>query len=271
MTLLLGAVRSDQLGGDRRGRGAHVRGELRERHVGVVADADHDRARVRRDGADDGLLVEGPEVLERAPAAGHDDHIDREPGGRVRPATDATERTDDGLGSSRALDLAGTHDDPRQRPAPGDDAADVVEHGTREGRHDADTARPGRQRALSARVEEALGREACLGGLETKRQVSHPRRLEAVHVELVGALRLEDVHPPMRDDPDAGAGLQRHDHAIVAEDHAAQLCPLVLQREIAVPGRADRDLADLALDPHTAEPWCGADGVADEACQVADR
>ena len=52
---LLGAIGHDQLGGDRRRRRAHVGGELRERHVGLVADADDDRSGQRRDGAHDGL------------------------------------------------------------------------------------------------------------------------------------------------------------------------------------------------------------------------
>ena len=120
-------------------------------------------------------------------------------------------------------------------------------------------------------VEEALGGEPGLDGLEAQRQVADTGRLEAVDVELVGALRLEHVDPAVGHDADAGAGLQRHDHAIVAEDHAAQLGSLVLEREVAVPGGADGDLADLALDPDAAEPRCRADGVADEPRQVADR
>ena len=64
--------------------------------------------------------------------------------------------------------------------------------------HDADAARPGRQRPLAGGVEEALRGEPRLERLEPQRQVADAGRLEAVDVELVGALRLEDV--------DAGRG-----------------------------------------------------------------
>ena len=59
--------------------------------------------------------------------------------------------------------------------------------------------RPGSKRPSAA--------SRALHGLEPQRQVADAGRLEAVDVELVGALRLEDVDAPVGHDPDAGAGL----------------------------------------------------------------
>ena len=224
---------------------------------------------MRGDGAHDGLLVEGPQVLERAAAAGDDDDVHGEARGRVRPAAEAAQRPHDGLLGARALDLAGAHDDARQGPAARDDAVHVVEDRAGQRGDDADAARPARQGPLARGVEEAFRREASLERLEAQGQVAHAGRLQALHVELVGALRLEDVQPAVGDDAEAGARLEGQGQAVVSEDHAAQLGALVLQREVAVPSRADRDLSDLTLDPDPGQPGRAADGVADEAREVA--
>ena len=82
------AVGHDDLGrGGRRGR-ADIGGEVGQRHVDLVADAAHDRQRVRDDRADDPLVVERPQVLERAAAAGED----RDRGRVIGPAFFAAAR-----------------------------------------------------------------------------------------------------------------------------------------------------------------------------------
>ena len=75
--LLIADVGHDALGGVGRGRGAPVGDEVQQRGVGLVADrADHRRAH-RRDRADQGLVGERQQVLDRAAAPGHDDdHVD---------------------------------------------------------------------------------------------------------------------------------------------------------------------------------------------------
>jgi hypothetical protein len=82
-----GAVRVEQLerrAGRRRhqlGRGGGCRrtqvgGEVGQGDVGLVADAAHHRHRRRAQRPHDALVVEGPEVLERAAAAADDEHVD---------------------------------------------------------------------------------------------------------------------------------------------------------------------------------------------------
>ena len=155
-------VGHDELGRDRRRRRAHVGGELRERHVRLVAHADDDRARVRRDRAHDGLLVEGPQVLERAAAAGEDDDVDAR--GRSAGRSSAPTRRSAATMLSaapapwtwQALTTMRASGQRRARTL-----ADVVEHGARQGGDDADRPRPGRQRPLARGVEQALRRRAA--------------------------------------------------------------------------------------------------------------
>ena len=106
--LVLGpAVGHGQLRGDRgRGRSA-VAGELRQRHVGLVSHAHDDRARMGGDGAHDRLVVEGPQVLKRASATGHDDDVDGTSAVRVGPAAQAAEGPHDRTLGTLALDPKG--------------------------------------------------------------------------------------------------------------------------------------------------------------------
>jgi hypothetical protein len=59
----------------RRGR-AHVGHEVRDREVGLVPDGGDGRDLRLGQRARHQLLVEGPEVLEAAAAAGHDQHVE---------------------------------------------------------------------------------------------------------------------------------------------------------------------------------------------------
>ncbi len=79
----VGADRHRHLGGARRGRRAAIRDVVDQRGVGLVPHRRDQRDRAREGGADDALLVEGPEILDGAAAAGHDEHVrarDRAPG-----------------------------------------------------------------------------------------------------------------------------------------------------------------------------------------------
>ena len=104
------------------------------------------------DRARHGLLVEGPEILERAAAARDDDDVDVGDGGEAPQRRRDRER--------RALALHGRgREEDRHRAAAVRDAHDVADDGARGRRHDAQAARQERQRALAGRVEEALGGE----------------------------------------------------------------------------------------------------------------
>ncbi len=72
---VLGAVRHAAFGRARGRRCALVGDEVGDRDVGLVADAADDRNAARVDRARDGFLVERHQVLERAAAAGEDQHV----------------------------------------------------------------------------------------------------------------------------------------------------------------------------------------------------
>ena len=272
MLALLGADRAPtQLGGHGRRGGAHVGGELRERHVRLVAHADDDGARSARDGAHHGLLVERPEVLQRAAAAGQDDDVRgaaRRPG---RSSGRCGAGPHDGLLGALALDLAGADHHARQRPAPREHAAHVVEHGARQPGDDADASAARRQRPLAGWRRTGPSAASCALSA-SKRSARSPKPAGWSCPRRAGrrpAARRRRGGRGRRGG--ARARLERDDQPVVAEDHAAELGALVLEREVAVAGGADADLADLALDPDAAEPGRVAEGVADEARELADR
>src|SRR3546814_4088868 len=62
----LGANRDGDLGGGGGSRRSHVGGEVAERRVRLVADGGYDRDRRAGDGANDFLLVERPQILDRS-------------------------------------------------------------------------------------------------------------------------------------------------------------------------------------------------------------
>ena len=128
----------------------------------------------------------------------------------------------------------------------------------------------GRQRPLAGGLEQALGRQPRLERLEAQGQVAEARRLDRLDVELERALRLEQVDPAVGDDPQPGLRLERRAQPVVAEPDALELVALVLEREVGVPGRRDRDPPDLALDPQVGQARVGADRAADRAGDLAD-
>ena len=83
-------------------------------------------------------------------------------------------------------------------------------------------------------------------------------------------MRLVQVDPAVGDDPQPGLRLERRAQPVVAEPDALELVALVLEREVGVPGRRDRDPPDLALDPQVGEARVLADGAADGPGDLAD-
>ena len=137
-------------------------------------------------------------------------------------------------------------------------------------RHDGDDGGTRRQRALAGGLEQALGRKPRLERLEAEREVSKTGRLQRGDVQLVDAARVVDVDPAVGDDAQSRLRLERRGEPIVTEPDAGELAALVLEREVAVAGARDRHAADLALDPHVAEPGIAADRVFHGTGDVAD-
>ena len=228
------------------------------------------------DGPDDALVVERPEVLEAAAAAGED----RQLRGVVLaalgaalldPALEAAERATTMLAgasspwtwhATRTTRVSGqrrarTWPMSRQTTPVGLVTTAIV----------VGRCGSGRLRAWSNRPSWV---ELRLERLEAQREVAEPGRLDRLDVELERALRLEEVDPAVDDDPEPGLRLERRSDALVAEPDALERAAVVLEAEVRVPGRADRHPADLALDPDVPQPVVGPDGLADGPRDLAD-
>ena len=147
---------------------------------------------------------------------------------------------------------------------------DVVPDGAAGTRHDGHDARTHGQRPLACGVEQAFRSEARLQRLEAQREIPEPSRLQRRDVQLVDALRIEDIDAAMRDDPQARLGLERRRQPVVAEEDARELAARVLEAEVAVAGARDRDAADLAFDPDVLEPLLAPNCLAHRAGDVRD-
>ena len=71
----LGTDRHRHFGRSRRRRRAHVRGEVDQSRVGLMTHSRDERDRRFRRGPHDFLLVEGPQILDRAAAASNDQQV----------------------------------------------------------------------------------------------------------------------------------------------------------------------------------------------------
>ena len=166
----LGAVRDRLLGGGAGRRRAHVGGEVGQGHVALVADAHDDRHRRGGHRAHHLLVVERPQVLQRAAAARQDDQVD------PRLCVDALQRAHDAARRGGALHDRRREDDVGQRIAAAQDVADVAPDGADRRGHDPDPARPARQLPLAAILEQALGGQLGAQRLVALVQVAGARR-----------------------------------------------------------------------------------------------
>ena len=106
---LLGDVGHDQLGGVGGGRGPDVGDQVEQRGVGLVADRRDHRRADRVDRADQALVGERQQVLDRAAAAGDHDHVD------ARVAVEPLDGLDH-LGAPRAVPCIAAYADLERAP-----------------------------------------------------------------------------------------------------------------------------------------------------------
>src|SRR5690606_8914681 len=128
--------------------------------IDLVAHADDDRQLHGRHGARDDLLVERPEVFERAAAAREDQDV------ALGALVGERERTRDFLGGTRALDGCGVDQYAHGGEAPPQRDQHVADRGARGRRDDADAAWQMRDWDLARGLEQPFGRELALEPLE---------------------------------------------------------------------------------------------------------
>ncbi len=194
-------------GGQRRGRGcgrAQVGDEVGDGHVDFVTDARHRRHAAGGDRARHALVIEAPEIFERAAAARDDEHV----------AFIAARRRFDGphdfRDRRRALHGGGIEQHRRGGKSRAQHAQYVVD-GRARGRGDhADAPRHGRQRPLALGGKQSFGGEPGLELLEFALERAFAGFLEVLDEQLVFAARL--VEPDARADQDRHSILRPEAH-----------------------------------------------------------
>ncbi len=174
------------------------------RRIRLVADRRDKRDGALRGGADHGLVVEAPEILEAAAAARHDEHVRSRDAGGGESALKPGCRLQLRPGSSRPAPAP--PDQHMQREAVGDAVDDVADH--RAGRRVVRRRRPAhrRQQLLAGRVEQALGREPAAALLELGLQRADAGGLQALDDELVlgRAGKVETLPEAISSSPSSG-------------------------------------------------------------------
>jgi len=237
----------DQLGGGRRRGGAQVGDEVGDRIVGLVAHGRDDRRPGGRDRARHGFLVEGPEILQRAAAPRHNDHV--EPGDPVQHL----KGLHDLAGRFFSLHSHGRNQDVEVCEAACEDVQDVADRRAGRRRDEADLLGEDRQRPLAPGIEEPLPTEPILELLEGELEGSDPLRLEDLNDELVLAPRGVDVEGAEGEDLEAIRRLEPEVAEARAEEHRLELRGLVLHGEIDVARGRAPEVTDLAFDPEPGE------------------
>ena len=223
-----------------------------------------DRPRKTRDRADEGLVVERPELLRRA-AAARDDH-------RVEVAylREPVERGDQRLDRADALDLRGREHELDAGIAPRHDVLDVTPDRPDRARDDAETPRRRRKGALAFAREETLLGEAALERLQAQIRVSGPGRTQVVDAELASSVAQVELDVAVREKLRPVPGHERKLRRLGREEHALQLSDVVAEREVHVSGRRHTSLVDLALNPQVLERVVALDALGELHRELAD-
>ena len=243
----LAGVGDDELGGGRGRRRTQVGGEIGDGEIDLVADAADDGNRGCDDGARQALVVERPQILERAAAAGEDEHV------ALGPAAGERERRNDLRGRLCALHGDRIDHDRDGGKAPRKHVQDVAHRGAGGRGDDADAPGQRRQRTLALGGEQALRLESRAQLLELALQGAETRILHVLDDELKLAARLVESDAGAHEHFLAVAGGERAQHVPLPEHRAAHLGVRVLQGKIPVSGAWPREIGDLGLDPQSPE------------------
>ena len=249
----LRAHRHRPFGGRGRRRRAHVGGEVDQRHVGLVADRGDQRDHARGRRPHDDLIVERPQILERAAAARDDEQVGSADRPVHRQRVEAHDGGGDLLGGAFALHAHRPHQHVAGEPV-GKPMQNVADNGTSRRGNDADQFRQERQRLLSRCVEQAFGGELFLALFDQRHQRAEPRRFQRLDHDLV--FRLTGIGRQASGDEDFEPFLRLEAQAAERSlpDHRLDLGARILQREIAVAGGMRSAVSgDFAAHAHIAE------------------
>ena len=242
-----------QFGGARRGRGAPIRDEVDQGGVRLVPHGRDDRDGRRRHDARQALVVEAPQVLDRAAAPRHDQQVGAGDGAVPGHGVEAANGVPDLATGGVALDHDWPDDDPAG-PALGDPVQDVANDGAGRAGDNADRARIEGDGRLAGRIEQALARQFDLQPFELGQEGAGAGRLHRFDHDLVRRPRRVGGDLAGDDDLEACLRLDAEAARRAFPDHAVDSRLVVLQRQIDVAGGVAIDLGHLASQPDVAEP-----------------
>ena len=247
-----GAGGDGEFGGGGGSGGTAVGGEVDEGVVGFVADGGDEGDAAEGGGADDGLVVEGHEVLEAAAAASDDEDVGAGDGSGGGDGVEAGDGGGDFLGGAFALDGDGPDED-GAREAAGDGGADVVQDGPGGGGDDADGDGEERDVTLAGGVEEAFLGQAGAKHLDAGEKGADACVFHAFDDELVGAAVAVGGDAAGGDDLEAVLGDEAELADAVFPDDAGDFSALVFEGKIHVAGGVALVVGDLAADADSGE------------------
>ena len=259
----LAAHRHGAFGGGGGRGGAQVGDMVDQRPVGLVADGGDHRDRAVGDGAHHRLLVEAPEVFQRAAAARHDQQVGPRDFSARRQRVEAADGGGDLVGRGFALHPH-RPDQHMTGKAIGQAVENVADDGAGRRGDDADDGGQIRQRALARLIEQALLGEGLTALFEQRHQGAEAGELNLLDDDLVGGFARERRQLAGRDNLDALLRARLHARENALPDHCVEPGALVLQAEIAMAGGMGPAIArHLAAHAHQPEP------VLDRALQRA--
>ena len=224
----------------RRGRGrSQVRRKIRQRKIDLVAHGGDHRQAAVMDRFDHDLLIEGPQILQRAAAPAHDQHV--APALLVRLADGGR----DLLRRLLSLDRHGVEDDGHVGEPAGDHVSDVLDSRTGAGGHH--PHRPGQEGdgLLQALVEPAPALKLVPECQKLLIQGPVPGLLHALGIDLEGAVPTVEPRPPLDADGHAVLGEKAEPQGVGPEHDAADGGGVILQGEIQVAGGVAFEGTDL--------------------------
>src|SRR5882724_2633588 len=204
--------------------------------INLMADARNNGDGGCANGARYALIVERPQVLDRASATREDQHI----------ALCSRGCSFDGCHDTgyRCIPLHGGRVNQYRcrREAPGQDVQYVPKGGPSRRGDYTNTPRETRQAALVLEREQALSCEFCLEAFELPLEGTDTRFFQVLDDELILAARLVETQPAAREDVLPGLRGESHSHISLAKHRAAQLCIPIFHREVPVAGRGCREV-----------------------------
>ena len=243
-----GTIGYHELRRPRWGGCARIRDEIGNREVDLVAYPGDDRNRARANRARQPLVIEGPQVLQRASAAGENQHI------AFFPQAGDTQGVDQRRDRSRALHGRRIDQDGSRWEAPRQDVQNVPNRRARRRGDHADPGGEARQAALELGVKKAFGGQFRLEALELLPQRSDARLLHVLRNELKLPARLIEADAAARQHFLAVARGEAYPAVLAAKHGAAQLRVAVLEGEVPVAGGGLGEVRQLTLDPDHPEP-----------------